>query len=99
VVCRDKEAKRQLTRVVRTAEGVVVDPTGKLNGRGAYLCDKTSCWERAVNTEILSKALRITLTAEDAVPLEPGPRFKRVSSSIADRLFTVQGSGNRAIQP
>ena len=70
VVCRDKNAKRQLTRVVRTDAGVVVDPGGKLNGRGAYLCEKTSCWERAVNTDILSKALRVTLSAEDRQRLQ-----------------------------
>jgi predicted RNA-binding protein YlxR (DUF448 family) len=38
-------AKRQLVRVVRTSEGVRVDPTGKLAGRGAYLHDRRSCWE------------------------------------------------------
>ena len=38
-------AKRQLVRVVRTPEGVRVDPTGKLAGRGAYLHDRRSCWE------------------------------------------------------
>lgn len=70
VVCRDKDAKRQLTRVVRAETGVVIDPSGKLNGRGAYLCEKTSCWERAVNTDILSKALRVTLTAEDRQRLQ-----------------------------
>jgi predicted RNA-binding protein YlxR (DUF448 family) len=39
VACRETDAKRQLIRLVRTPEGTVeVDPTGKRNGRGAYLC-------------------------------------------------------------
>jgi predicted RNA-binding protein YlxR (DUF448 family) len=54
-----------LTRIVRTPEGeVVIDPTGKLNGRGAYLCDKPGCWERAVSTPILSRALNVPLSLD-----------------------------------
>jgi predicted RNA-binding protein YlxR (DUF448 family) len=50
---------------VRTPEHeVLVDPTGKLNGRGAYLCDRRSCWERAVSSNVLSRALNVDLTAE-----------------------------------
>jgi predicted RNA-binding protein YlxR (DUF448 family) len=65
VVCRQKAGKRQLVRVVRTEQGVQIDPTGKMNGRGAYLCDQENCWDRAVNTDILSKALKTSLTNED----------------------------------
>ncbi|MCU0511725.1 MAG: YlxR family protein [Anaerolineae bacterium] len=64
-ICREKDNKRQLTRLVRTAGGVVVDPTGKLNGRGAYVCDKPECWQRAARSDTLSKALRTTLTDTD----------------------------------
>jgi predicted RNA-binding protein YlxR (DUF448 family) len=66
VVCRETSAKRTLTRIVRTADaGVQVDPTGKRNGRGAYLCNQVSCWQRAVQSDVLDRALRTTLTAED----------------------------------
>lgn len=65
VVCREKAGKRQLTRVVRTADGLQVDPTGKLNGRGAYLCDQSRCWQTAAQTDVLAKALRTTLTDDD----------------------------------
>jgi predicted RNA-binding protein YlxR (DUF448 family) len=66
VVCRETSAKRTLTRIVRTAdEGVQVDPTGKRNGRGAYLCGQPSCWQNAVESNVLEKALRTTLTTED----------------------------------
>lgn len=61
VVCRDTNAKRTLTRVVRTSETTYqVDQTGRANGRGAYLCDKASCWDKAVATPILARALRVT---------------------------------------
>ena len=66
VVCRETDAKRTLTRIVRTAEdGVHMDPSGKQNGRGAYLCSQRSCWQRAVESDVLDKALRTTLTADD----------------------------------
>jgi predicted RNA-binding protein YlxR (DUF448 family) len=74
VVCRDKAGKRTLTRVVRTDQGVIVDPTGKLNGRGAYLCDRASCWERAVNSDVLAKALRAPLTEQDRERLRQAER-------------------------
>jgi predicted RNA-binding protein YlxR (DUF448 family) len=70
IACRDKTAKRALTRIVRTPEGaVVVDPTGKRNGRGAYLCDDPACWERAVSTKLLANALKIDIDAETAAVL------------------------------
>jgi len=60
-VCRETNAKRTLTRVVRTSETTFeVDPTGRANGRGAYLCDKASCWEKAAATPILARALKVT---------------------------------------
>lgn len=68
-VCREHADKRALIRIVRTEHGVVVDPSGKLNGRGAYLCEQELCWERAVTTDVLGRALRTTLSAEDRLRL------------------------------
>ncbi len=51
VACREHDAKRGLIRIVRTPEGPVgLDPTGKRNGRGAYLCHNPACWERALSS-------------------------------------------------
>lgn len=64
-ICRETNAKRTLTRVVRTSEDTFeVDPTGRANGRGAYICDKASCWEKAADTPILARALRVTPNTE-----------------------------------
>lgn len=68
VGCRQVLAKRQLLRVVRTAEGVRVDLTGKLAGRGAYLHDKRSCWARGMKGA-LAHALKTELTSEDRARL------------------------------
>lgn len=61
VGCRETLAKRALIRVVRTPDGVRVDPTGKLAGRGAYLHDRRSCWERGLKGS-LARALKVELT-------------------------------------
>lgn len=69
VGCREVLSKRQMVRIVRTAEGVQVDPTGKLAGRGAYLHDKRSCWVRGLKGA-LAHALKAELTNDDRVHLE-----------------------------
>ena len=70
VVCRATADKRALTRLVRTADdGVQIDPSGKRNGRGAYLCDQPTCWQRASDSDVLAAALRTTLTDADRARL------------------------------
>ncbi len=69
VGCRTVLAKRELIRIVRTAEGVQVDPGGKLAGRGAYLHDRRACWERGLRGA-LSHALKVELTLADRERLE-----------------------------
>jgi predicted RNA-binding protein YlxR (DUF448 family) len=65
VACRERDAKRTLTRLVRTGDGQVeIDPTGRRNGRGAYLCDNPGCWEKAIRGGLLTRALNTSLTAE-----------------------------------
>ncbi|MBL8145486.1 MAG: YlxR family protein [Anaerolineae bacterium] len=83
VVCREHGGKRVLTRVVRTAGGVVVDPTGKMNGRGAYLCDKASCWQRVLTSDVLARALRATLTSQDRARLTEAARQAQLALASA----------------
>jgi predicted RNA-binding protein YlxR (DUF448 family) len=64
VGCRTVLAKRELIRLVKTPEGVLVDLTGKRAGRGAYLHNQRSCWELGLKTG-LAHALKTTLTPED----------------------------------
>lgn len=59
VGCGEESPKRALLRVIRTPEGEVrYDPTGKANGRGAYLCAEVSCIEAAKKKRALTKALK-----------------------------------------
>lgn len=69
VGCREVLPKRQMIRIVRTNDGVRVDATGKLAGRGAYLHDRRECWERGMKGA-LAHGLKTTLTVDDRSRLE-----------------------------
>jgi len=59
VACREESPKRALIRVVRSPSGdVTLDERGKLPGRGAYLCARLECIEKACKTKALSRALK-----------------------------------------
>ena len=64
VVSREKLEKKDLIRVVRTKEGVVVDPTGKVNGRGAYLKKSKEIFEKAKKSKILDRILEVEVKSE-----------------------------------
>ncbi len=71
IACREKGDKRGLIRIVRSPEGrVAIDPTGKANGRGAYLCHKPGCWQKALDTPILARALNTDINADARMELE-----------------------------
>lgn len=67
--CRAVLDKKNLIRVVRTAEGISIDPTGKLKGRGAYIHNSKSCWEKAIKGS-LEKALKIRITEDQKADLK-----------------------------
>ena len=54
--CNNKKDKRELIRVVLNKNGeIAIDKTGKLAGRGAYICDSIECLEKAIKTKRLEK--------------------------------------------
>jgi len=64
--CREKNPKRRLIRIVRTTDlRLVLDPTGRQNGRGAYVCERRSCWEKALKGGTIAHALRFSPPADD----------------------------------
>lgn len=69
VGCRETLPKRSLIRLVRTPQGVQVDPTGKLAGRGAYLHDRRACWEQGLKGP-LAHALKTELTQTERAQLD-----------------------------
>ena len=51
VICRQMKPKTELLRIVNTTDSVVVDGTGKLNGRGVYLCKRKECVDKAIKSK------------------------------------------------
>ena len=80
--CREILPKRTLVRLVRTGDGVQVDPTGKVAGRGAYLHDRRECWERALKGA-LGHALKTTLSVDDRARLEEFINTLPVEAEVA----------------
>lgn len=64
--CRQEAGKRTFIRIVRTPEQrVVVDSTGRANGRGAYLHSLPACWEKALKGATINHALKMAPARED----------------------------------
>ena len=63
--------KKELLRLLRTEEGtVVLDTTGRKNGRGAYLCYSKECFEKAVKSTSLERALKTPISAQTYADLK-----------------------------
>ncbi len=65
VICRAKRDKRMLTRLVFEQGKLRIDESGKMNGRGAYLCASANCWRQAAARPVLNRALRRDLSQDD----------------------------------
>ena len=63
--CRERKAKRELIRVVRGTDGnVTVDFSGKVNGRGAYICPDPECLRKAQKAKSLERSLEVPIPQE-----------------------------------
>ena len=64
--CRERRAKRELLRVVRMTDGnVSLDFSGKLNGRGAYICPDPECLKKARKSRALDRSLEVEIPEAD----------------------------------
>ena len=65
VGCGTQKSKKELVRVLRTPEGsIVIDATGRANGRGAYLCPDPACLAKAVRSKALEHSLETPIPQE-----------------------------------
>lgn len=63
--CAERFPKKDLLRIVRTPEGtVLIDKTGKQNGRGVYICKNLTCFKKVRKVDKLSKSLDVGVTQE-----------------------------------
>lgn len=60
--CQEMKNKKEMMRVIKTTENdVVLDITGKKNGRGAYICFSKDCFEKAVKNKSLERSLKMSI--------------------------------------
>ena len=83
VACRESQDKKSLVRIVRTTEGIFIDESGKLSGRGAYLHADSSCWESGIKKS-LEKSLNVDFSDEDR---------DRLNEYLADYLLHNDQAG------
>ena len=71
VGCQEMKEKKSLIRVVKTAEGdIILDDTGKKNGRGAYICKSLECFKKAKKTKPLERSLGVSVSEQVYEELE-----------------------------
>lgn len=69
--CGEMKNKREMLRVLRTTENeIVLDATGRKNGRGAYLCGNADCFRKAVRSKGLERSLKTAIPSEVYESLE-----------------------------
>ena len=63
--CNEKKDKKELIRIVYNKEGqIFVDKTGKMQGRGAYICDNANCLEKAIKSKRLEKSFETKISEQ-----------------------------------
>lgn len=71
VGCKEMKSKREMMRVLKTAEGpIVIDTTGRKNGRGAYLCMTKECLMKARKNKGLERSFKMSIPDEVYEKLE-----------------------------
>ncbi len=78
--CQEMKNKKEMLRILRTSEGeIVLDTTGRKNGRGAYVCCSMECFEKAVRSRGLERSLK------EKVPAETYENLKKEIEAIEKR--------------
>lgn len=78
--CREMKDKKELIRILKTeGDEIVLDTTGKKNGRGAYLCFSTECFEKAVKSKGLERSFK------RAIPQEVYDDLKKELNNIGSK--------------
>lgn len=77
--CGVSKSKKEMMRILRTAEGdFVLDVTGKMNGRGAYLCNDEECLKKAIKSKGLERSFKMSIPKEVYAKLEE--EFKNIEA-------------------
>lgn len=68
--CNEMREKKAMMRVLKCEEGIILDTTGKKNGRGAYLCKSAECLKLAAKNRGLERSLKVQIPKEVYEALE-----------------------------
>ena len=64
IACRANKPKKELVRIVKNGDEIKLDRTGKLNGRGAYICDDIECAKKLKKGQLLNRAFSCQVSDE-----------------------------------
>lgn len=64
IACYESKPKKELIRVVRNGDAISLDITGKMNGRGAYICSSSECFDKMIKSNKLSREFETSVSAE-----------------------------------
>lgn len=64
IACRANKPKKELVRVVKSGDEIKLDFTGKLNGRGAYVCNDCECVSKLKKQKLLNRAFSMAVSDE-----------------------------------
>lgn len=78
VGCGEMKAKKELIRVIKTEDEVLLDTTGRKNGRGAYICANPECLKKARKSKGLERSLKV------AIPDEVYDNLEKEMSTFAE---------------
>ena len=89
--CGEMKSKKEMIRVIKTAdEEILLDATGRKNGRGAYLCPSMECMKKAVKSKGLERSFKMAIPKEVYDALE---KEIRASVSVEDAGFAKSMAG------
>ncbi|MCI5899358.1 MAG: YlxR family protein [Firmicutes bacterium] len=65
VGCQEMKGKKEMIRILKTEqEGIILDATGRKNGRGAYICRSGECLEKAIKNRGVERSLKMSIPQE-----------------------------------
>ena len=77
--CQEMKSKKEMMRILRTTENeIVLDTTGRKNGRGAYLCKNPECLRKAIKSRGLERSFKM------AIPQEVYARLEKEMEGLAE---------------
>lgn len=79
VGCGEMKTKKELVRVIKTPEDeILLDSTGRKNGRGAYVCANLQCLQKARKSKGLERSLKV------AIPTEVYDQLEKEMNTLAE---------------